>query len=153
MDFSKIPLFQGLVQKMGWLGQRQQVLARNIANANTPGFKPKDIEKPDFSELLEGNSRGSGKSMRSPKVQQVATVPLMVTHPAHLPGMPGDEETMAKEVDIDLKDAPKRISGNAVVLEDELMKVAKTAMDYELSTNIYKRYVAMFKTAIGHGGS
>lgn len=62
MDFSKIPLFQGLVQKMGWLAQRQQVLARNIANANTPGFKPKDIEKPDFSALLEGNSRGSGKA-------------------------------------------------------------------------------------------
>jgi flagellar basal-body rod protein FlgB len=59
MDFSKIPLFQGLVQKMGWLAQRQQVLARNIANANTPGFKPKDIEKPDFSALLEGQSRGS----------------------------------------------------------------------------------------------
>jgi flagellar basal body rod protein FlgB len=60
---------------------------------------------------------------------------------------------MAKEVEIDLKDAPKRISGNAVVLENELMKVGKTAMDYELSTNIYKRYVAMFKMAIGHGGS
>jgi flagellar basal body rod protein FlgB len=39
------------------------------------------------------------------------------------------------------------------VLENELMKVGKTAMDYELSTNIYKRYVAMFKMAIGHGGS
>lgn len=153
MDFSKIPLFQGLVQKMGWLAQRQQVLARNIANANTPGFKPKDIEKPDFSALLEGPSRGSGQSMRSPQVQQVASVPLMVTNPAHIPAAPGDEETMAKEVEIDLKDAPKRISGNAVVLENELMKVGKTAMDYELSTSIYKRYVAMFKVAIGHGGS
>jgi flagellar basal-body rod protein FlgB len=77
----------------------------------------------------------------------------MVTNPAHIPAAPGDEETMAKEVEIDLKDAPKRISGNAVVLENELMKVGKTAMDYELSTNIYKRYVAMFKMAIGHGGS
>jgi flagellar basal-body rod protein FlgB len=153
MDFSKIPLFQGLVHKMGWLAQRQQVLARNIANANTPGFKPKDIEKPDFSALLEGPSRGSGQSMRSPQVQQVASVPLMVTNPAHIPAAPGDEETMAKEVEIDLKDAPKRISGNAVVLENELMKVGKTAMDYELSTSIYKRYVAMFKVAIGHGGS
>lgn len=34
---------------------------------------------------------------------------------------------MAKEVDIDLKDAPKRISGNAVVLEDELMNDALAA--------------------------
>lgn len=153
MDFSKIPLFQGLVHKMGWLAERQQVLARNIANANTPGFKPKDIEKPDFSALLEGQSRGSGTSGRSPMVQQTAAVPLMVTQPGHIPAAPGDEETKAKEVEIDLKDAPKRISGNAVVLESELMKVGKTAMDYELSTNIYKRYVAMFKMAVGHGGS
>jgi flagellar basal-body rod protein FlgB len=152
MDFSKIPLLQGLVQKMGWLAQRQQVLARNIANANTPGFKPKDIEKPDFGALLEGSSRGSGTRPSRPVVPQTAAVPLMVTNPAHIPAAPGDEETTAKEVVIDLKDAPKRLGGNAVVLENELMKVNKTAMDYELSTNIYKRYVAMFKMAIGHGG-
>lgn len=129
-----------------------QTVGHNIANANTPGFKPKDVEKPDFSALLEGSSRGSGTSGRRPVVPQTATVPLMVTHPAHIPAAPGDEETMAREVEIDLTNAPKRLSGNAVVLENELMKVNKTAMDYELSTNIYRRYVAMFKTAIGHGG-
>jgi flagellar basal-body rod protein FlgB len=151
MDFSKIPLFQGLVQKMGWLAQRQEVLARNIANANTPGFKPKDIEKPDFSALLESQGLDGGVSFGGAGVQPAVSVPLMVTDPRHLQAAPGDEETTAKEVDIAQKDAPKRISGNAVVLENELMKVSKTAMDYELSTNIYKRYVAMFKMAIGHG--
>jgi flagellar basal-body rod protein FlgB len=149
MDFSKIPLFQGLVQKMGWLGQRQQVLARNIANVNTPGFKSKDIEAPDFSALLErGGASGNGGTM----ARQTASVPLTVTHPRHMPAAPGDEPTPAKEFDIDTKDAPKRISGNAVVLENELMKVGKTAMDYQLSTNIYKRYVAMFRMALGRSG-
>ena len=32
------------------------------------------------------------------------------------------------------------------------MKVNKTAMDYQLTTNIYRKYVAMFKTAIGRRG-
>ena len=146
MDFSKIPLFQGLVQKMGWLAQRQQVLARNIANVNTPGFKSKDIEAPDFSALLERGG-ASGTATR-----QTASVPLMVTHPRHMPAGPGDEPTRAREYDIDTKDAPKRIGGNAVVIENELMKVSKTAMDYQLSTTIYKRYVAMFRMALGRGG-
>jgi len=154
MDFSRIPLFQGLVHKMGWLAQRQQVLARNIANVNTPGFKPKDIEAPDFSALLERRGPGSNSGVGGGSVaRQAAAVPLMVTHPRHMPAGPGDEQTSAKEYKIDTKDAPKRISGNAVVLENELMKVGKTAMDYELSTNIYKRYVAMFRMALGRGGT
>jgi len=152
MDFSKIPLFQGLVHKMGWLAQRQQVLARNIANANTPGFKPKDIEAPDFSALLERGGPGSRAGVGGTATRQPAAVPLMVTHPRHIPAGPGDEQTSAKEHNIDTKGAPKRISGNAVVLENELMKVGKTAMDYELSTNIYKRYVVMFRMALGRGG-
>jgi len=153
MNFSKIPLFQGLVHKMGWLAQRQQVLARNIANANTPGFKPKDIEAPDFSALLERGGPAGATGTGGMVTRQAANVPLMVTHPRHMPAGPGDEQTTAKEHDIDTKDAPQRISGNAVVLENELMKVGKTAMDYELSTSIYKRYVAMFRVALGRTGA
>jgi len=148
MDFSKIPLFQALGHKMDWLGQRQQVLARNIANVNTPGFKPRDIEAPDFSALL-ARSGGNGSPAPQPPAAAIA---LAATHPRHITSEPGDEKTRAAEVKIDTSDAPKRISGNAVVLEKELMKVGKTAMDYQLSTSIYKRYVSMFKTAIGRGG-
>ena len=61
MDFSKIPLFQGLTSKMGWLSHRQQVLARNVANVNTPGYRPKDLTKPDFEEVMR-ESVGGGRT-------------------------------------------------------------------------------------------
>jgi flagellar basal body rod protein FlgB len=40
-----------------------------------------------------------------------------------------------------------------VVIEDELSKVGQTAMDYELTTNLYRRHVAMIKTALDRNGS
>ena len=39
MNLSDIPLFSMMSQRMEWLSQRQQLLAHNVANANTPGYK------------------------------------------------------------------------------------------------------------------
>ena len=52
MDFSKINLFKALSRKMAWLSDRQEVLAQNIAEANTPGYKAKDIKPADFRDIL-----------------------------------------------------------------------------------------------------
>lgn len=144
MDFSQIPLFQAITRKMGWLAQRQQVLARNIANINTPGYKPKDIAAPDFGALLRGKSMDN-----RPQSQYGNEVPLVATHPAHFRIDPLEDPIAEQEVEIAVTDAPMRPNGNAVVLETELMKVNKTAMDYQLTTNIYRKYISMFKTAIG----
>ena len=142
MDFSQIPLFQAITRKMGWLAQRQQVLARNIANIDTPGFKPKDIAAPDFGALLRGKSMDNHR-------QYGGGVPLVATHPAHFRADPFEDPIAEREIEIAVADAPVRPNGNAVVLETELMKVNKTAMDYQLTTNIYRKYISMFKTAIG----
>jgi len=151
MDFSKIPLFQALSHKMSWLGQRQQVLARNIANVNTPGYKPKDLEAPDFGAILRGATPdGSGSS--GSRGAAGGAVPLYVTHANHIGASPSGDAIPAGTVEVVQPDAPSRPSGNAVMIEHELMKVGKTAMDYELTTSIYRRYVAMFRTAIGRGG-
>ena len=142
MDFSQIPLFQAITKKMGWLSQRQQVLARNIANVNTPGFKPKDIKAPNFDALMRGKETGN-------RPQSGGAVPLVATHPAHFGASPLEDPTVEQEFDVSMPDAPNRPNGNAVVLETELMKVGKTAMDYQLTTNIYRKYVSMFQTALG----
>jgi flagellar basal-body rod protein FlgB len=42
---------------MDLLGKRQQLVAANIANADTPGFKTKDIDfQFEFMSLMEGGS-------------------------------------------------------------------------------------------------
>src|SRR5207253_2510770 len=54
MDLSQIPLFAMLRGRLGYLSERQQVIATNVANADTPGFLPKDL-KP-FSVEAQGRT-------------------------------------------------------------------------------------------------
>ncbi|HEX7008189.1 MAG TPA: flagellar basal body protein [Alphaproteobacteria bacterium] len=149
MDFSKINLFKALTRKMAWLGERQEVLAQNVANANTPGFKAKDIKPADFRDILGQTVAGAGGA---PAAQAGRPLVLAVTDPGHVTGTRSGPQTAAVFETHD-RDAPGRLSGNDVVLERELAKVGQTAMDYELTTNLYRRHVAMFRLALGRNGS
>ena len=42
-------------------------------------------------------------------------------------------------------------SGNAVVLEEQMMLQSRTQVDYELMTRLYKKHVGMVKMALGRG--
>jgi len=57
MDLNEIPLFRALGQRMSWLTRRQEVLAQNIANADTPGYVPRDLDPLDFDALVRGSSK------------------------------------------------------------------------------------------------
>ncbi len=134
MDLTKLPLFAMMTRRMAWLGQRQQVLAQNIANADTPNYKPRDLKPLDFKSMVR---------------TRLAAVRPRATAPAHLAGArpAGPARTEAA------KPVETTLSGNAVVIEEELMKAAGTAMDYELTTNLYRKHVAMIRTALGRFGN
>jgi flagellar basal-body rod protein FlgB len=129
------PLFALLSQKSSWLAQRQAVLARNVANADTPAYVPHDVVP------FEQHLRGAVGRLQPPG--------LHLTHAAHRPGPPQpafgparDRETGSYET------AP---SGNAVVLEEEVQKLASTRHEHELATELYGKYVKLVRHAMGHG--
>jgi flagellar basal-body rod protein FlgB len=132
MDFSKIPLFSALTKRMAWLGERQKVLAQNIANSDTPNYMPKDLKQIDFLGMAESASRG---------------VTMSVTNVRHLVG----SNPAPPKFDVaDQKDVYEITpAGNAVVLEEQLMKVSETVMDYQVMANLYRKHVGMIKTALG----
>lgn len=132
MDFSKIPLFSAMTRRMTWLGQRQQVLAQNIANADTIGYGAQDLKEPVFNDLLRGVRSG---------------VTLATTAPRHIPGAGAGAPVVERA-----PDSERTTSGNSVVLEDQMMKVSKTAMDFQLTTNLYRKHLAMIKTVLGRNG-
>ncbi len=136
MDLGKIPIFAMLTKRMAWLGQRQHVLAHNIANADTPDYTPQDLARIDFRRMVDAES---------------GRVAVRTTSARHLTraGLPASP-FRAKEEDETYETTPV---GNAVVLEEQLMKVSKTAMDYQLMTNLYRKHVNMIKTALGRGQS
>ncbi len=134
MDLNKIPVFAAITKRMHWLNQRQRVLADNIANANTPGYRPSDLEEPSFNEELRKTSK-----MR-----------MRATSPKHImpaTGSVSTDFTTRKQKDT-YEMSP---DGNAVVLEEQLMKVTETRMDYDVMTNLYRKHMGMLRTALGRG--
>ena len=133
MDLSRLPLFSMLTKRASWLDKRQAVLAQNIANANTPGYVPRDLVAQDFRKLLNA---------AAPQVTLATTNPLhQVSARAQSPWP--DEKAKAVET------AP---DGNAVVIEEQLFKVSETQTDHRMALNLYAKHVAMLKSVLSRGG-
>ncbi len=48
MGIADIPIFSMLRTRMEWHQTRQKVLAENVANADTAGYRPRDLVAPNF---------------------------------------------------------------------------------------------------------
>lgn len=130
MDLTQINLFKALNARMHWLNQRQQVLAQNVANADTPGYQARDVAPLDFKALLDKASE---------------PLKMKVTDPAHQGGadrLAGVRITERKQKE---ETSP---TGNGVALEEEMMKVADTAQSYDLMTNLLDKSVGMLRIAM-----
>lgn len=132
MDLGRLPLFAMMANRLAWLDKRQEVLATNVANADTPGYRARDLKMQSFRDLVSAHDEGA--------------VRMVATDPGHLRGIHGDGPAFKVAV---VKDAPVSISGNSVDLEQQMMQVAKTAMDHRLTINLYRKRISMIKTALG----
>jgi flagellar basal-body rod protein FlgB len=131
MPISDIPVLAMLRTKMQWHQERQRLLAENVANADTPNFRPRDLAPP-----VVGRAQPAAAT----------NVALARTSPNHLGALSGQGSAFASE----LKDSNEvRPAGNAVSLEDEMLKVAANQMDYQAATALYGRSLALIKTALG----
>jgi len=137
MAFSDIPVLSALKSKLKWHQARQAVLAQNIANANTPKYQPQDLKRVDFSALVSKNTGISGG------------ISTMKTNAAHikLPGLGGGSINSFKmEKTSDWEITP---NGNAVSLEDQMMKVTENQMEYQAATTLYSRSLGLLRQAVG----
>jgi flagellar basal-body rod protein FlgB len=133
MAISDIPILSMLRTRMNWQQQRQKVLADNVANSDTPNYQPRDLVEPTF-----GRSAMPG----------TMSLTLARTAPGHLGsdsaggGGGGFETNRAGGFEV-------KPAGNAVSLEDQMMKVAANQMDYQAATTLYARSLGLIKTALG----
>ncbi len=140
MDFANTPVLQMLRTRMDWLTARQSVLAENIANANTPGFRARDLGEPDFAALLRGDTAAGGNG----KVEMIATAP------SHFGVSPAIDGARAQGfAPIDRPDSESSPNGNSVVLEEQMMRLSETQMDYSIVTGLYKKTLNLFRLALG----
>ncbi len=142
MNLDEVPLFAMLKSRMGYISQREKLIAANVANADTPGFAPRDL-KP-FT-LPPGMDQGGGG------VAPVAAIGLMQparTDPAHMTaqgssgsGPSGPWKTVTGA------DSESTMDGNKVVLEDQMTKLTESRMDYEAVVGFYQKSLEMLRMA------
>ncbi|MCJ2011340.1 flagellar basal body rod protein FlgB [Methylobacterium sp. J-076] len=132
MAITDLPMLAMLRTRMQWNQARQTVIAQNVANADTPGFKPHDLAELRFD-------RATGTA-------QATSPSLSLTAAGHLAPI-GQSEAGAD---------PKRAksfevvpSGNGVNLEDEMMKAGDVQTDYQLAASLYQHSLTTLKIAIG----
>jgi flagellar basal-body rod protein FlgB len=135
MDLGNLKLFKMAMTQMDWAAQRQKVLAQNISNADTPGYRPSDVKKPDFKNVL---------------MSRAAPVKVARTNSQHLKGtIPEQENFRTNGVRKTFEASP---DGNKVIIEEQMQKVGSTRGDYNTAITLMKSHMKMMKMALGGGG-
>ena len=136
MDLNRIPLFAALTRKLEWLGDRQRVLSQNVANADTPGYQANDLKPVSFRALVGGTIATNGAK-------------LTPTDNRHLIGSAGHGNFATQRSRDSFEITP---SGNGVVLEQQIAKMADNQMQFAASTGLYKKHINMLRMALGRRG-
>ena len=138
MNYNDIPLLSMLKGRLGYLNQRQGVIAENVANSDTPGYTPRDLSPFKMA--------GSSSSAALP----MAPVVPSVTNPAHISlassssASEGADAWKAQKA----PDSETRLDGNQVVLEEEMMKMQDARMNYNAAISFYQQSMNLIQTAI-----
>ena len=126
MSMTDIPIFSMLRTRMQWHQERQKVLADNVANSETPNFRPHDLAPLKFDRV------GPAAPM------------LLVTNTAHQAASDSSQSFARTDSGFQIRPA-----GNAVSLEDEMMKVADNQMDFQAVSGLYTKSLGLLKIAVG----
>lgn len=130
MAVTELPLFSMLKTRMRWLETRQRLLAENVANAETPGYRGRDLKPQDFTRQL----------------QAATSVQLIATNSGHLAGAAQPNAEFAADRSAPFEVRPR---GNAVSLEEEMMRIAQNQSDHQTAAALYSRTLGLFKVALG----
>lgn len=130
MDLANSPFFGLLRARLDHLSERQRLISENIANASTPGYRPRDVDTSGFERMLASHAGGSGLTMSR-------------TNAGHM--SPGGGSGSVNVVTRD--DSESTIDGNAVVLEEQMSRAAQTRMEFETGIALYQKGLELIRLA------
>ncbi len=135
MDLGAIPLFSMLRDRLGYLNERQRVIAENVSNSDTPGFTPGDLKPFTFSSAMQG-------------AKATAMAPV-ATQPGHITPPHARQSTYKS---IRTKDSETTLDGNSVVLEEEMMRMSEARMNYDAAISFYQKSMNLIRLAAKPAG-
>jgi flagellar basal-body rod protein FlgB len=123
---SPVYLFDLASRQAQWLAARQSAISGNIANANTPGYRAKDIEP--FADMLDKTK-----------------LAMAATNSGHI----GFDATRPESMRVRKADTWDTVySKNSVSLEQELVKAGEIDRQHSLNTGIVKAFHRMLMSTV-----
>lgn len=118
-------VFPALDNLLSWTTKRQQALAANVANMDTPGYHAKDYS---FQE-------------------QLTSLTLETTSPNHI--APIQDTTTAQVYEVGTKE---KLNGNNVDIEREMTEISKNGLQYLTLLQYLNQKIRTMREAISEGG-
>ena len=133
MNLAEIPLFSMLRGRLGYLSERQKVIAQNVANADTAGYTPEDLKPFSFDAAVQ--------------MAQSKPSTMTVTHAGHM--APPSQRNGLGSVWKPKKtpDSETTLNGNSVVLEEEMIKMSDARMNYDAAISFYQKSLNLIRMA------
>ena len=132
MGVSDIPLLGQIKGRLTWLDERQRLVAQNVANADTPGYVGRDLRAPaDFAAAMRD---GGGLTLRQ-------------TSAGHMPIGGPNGTPVARFTSEAAPDSETTLDGNAVVVEEQMLKMAESRMAYDAAIGLYQKSMSMLRLA------
>ncbi len=147
MNLNDIPLFAMLKGKLVYESRREAVIAQNVANADTADYAPRDMKPFTFDQTLKAQASLS-LTETNPGHMQIASSAgaTGATGVSGAAGAGGGDDQVSPDSEV-------RLDGNHVVLEDQMMKLTQSRMDYDAAVGLYQQSLQLLKTAIKKPGS
>ncbi|MEM7071912.1 MAG: flagellar basal body protein [Pseudomonadota bacterium] len=137
MSIHQTSLFSLVGTRMHWLNQRQNVLAQNVANADTPNYYGRDLAPMSFSRSL--------RSIVAPfHIKKTQPNHIGIKSPSADVGRAGSFRTAGVRYPYEV--SPDK---NGVTLEEQLKKIADTQAQHNLATRLLRRYNSIYNHSIG----
>lgn len=136
-----IPLFSMLKSRLGYLTERQKVVAQNVANGDTPGYQPRDLKAYTFKASLDAQATGS--SYRGGVVAPTGPTRMLATSSGHMAPATAPSVWRSPQG----PDSETTLDGNSVTIEDQMLKMTDARMNYDAAVSFYQRSMAMLRTA------
>ncbi|MGE0682204.1 MAG: flagellar basal body rod protein FlgB [Candidatus Binatia bacterium] len=127
-----------LTTAMRLRAMRHEVLAANIANADTPDYRPRDVQ---FSGVLQALAQGQASSSG----MQDGHLLLATSHPGHI--RPGMQNAVVTEE----KGGEGKLDHNQVDIDQEMTQLAENALLQETNVTLLSRKLGGLRYAISEG--
>ena len=144
MNLDQIPLLAMLKGKLGYLNERQRLIAQNVANADTPGYAPSDLKPFRVAE------NGLAPIPAGVATAAVNGVSVARTSQSHLSGKMNPKTAWKPQTG---SDSEIRLDGNQVVLEDQMIKMGEVRMDFDAAIGLYQKSLGLIRLATRKPGA